>query len=138
MNNGITTQRRHGGFTLIELMMVIVIVAILLAIALPAYQNQIIRGHRAAAKSEMLEIANRQQQFLLSDRAYASKATLTSSGYALPTDVAGRYDFDVTVGDPNDPPTFEIIFTSKGAQASDGELRLTSEGLKTPTDKWER
>jgi len=138
MNNRIRARRRHGGFTLIELMMVIVIVAILLAVALPAYQNQVIRGHRAAAKSEMLEIANRQQQFLLSERAYASKAALTASGYALPSDVAGRYDFDVTADDPNDVPIFEITFTPKGAQASDGNLTLNSEGVKLPADKWER
>jgi len=131
-------KRGQVGFTLIELMIVIAIVAILLAVALPAYQNQVIRGHRAAAKAEMLEIANRQQQYLLADRAYASKETLTDSGYALPNEVDTHYEWDITVGDPNDPPTFTITFTPEGAQAVDGELTITSEGVREPADKWER
>ena len=140
MKKQLAAKQSQAGFTLIELMIVIVIVAILLAVALPAYQNQVIRGHRAAAKAEMLEIATRQQQYLLSDRAYASKATLLASGYALPDEVDTHYDWDVTVGDdPNDPPTFTIIFTPEGAQAADGPpLTITSEGVREPADKWER
>jgi type IV pilus assembly protein PilE len=137
MNNEITVQRRNGGFTLIELMMVVAIVSILLAIVLPGFQNQMIRGHRSAAKSEMLEIANRQKQFLLSDRAYASKATLTAGGYALPADIATHYDYDITIP-ASTVPAFTITFTPKGAQASDGALTLNSEGVKTPAEKWER
>ena len=64
------------GFTLIEIMIVVVIVTILMAIALPAFRNQIIRGHRAAAQSEMMDLANREQQFLLANRAYADKTTI--------------------------------------------------------------
>jgi type IV pilus assembly protein PilE len=139
MKNRLTVKRSQGGFTLIELMMVVAIVAILLAVALPAYQNQQIRGHRSAAKAEMMEIANRQQQFLLSDRAYANDATLTASGYGLPTEVSDRYDFSVTVG-AGTVPSFLITFTPKGSQASDGPLPLTlnSAGVKTPAEKWER
>ena len=133
----ITQHSRQSGFTLIELMVVVAIVAILLAIALPAYQDQQIRGRRAAAKTEMLEIANRQQQFLLSDRAYANTATLTASGYGLPTEVSDHYGFAVTVG-AGTVPSFLITFTPTGSQASDGALTLNSAGVKTPAAKWER
>jgi type IV pilus assembly protein PilE len=136
MNNGITTQRRHGGFTLIELMIAIVIVAVLLAVALPTYQNQIIRGHRAAAKAEMMEIANRQQQFLLANRAFAPD--LATLGYALPTEVAANYTAAITL-DPNDVPSYVITFTGIGRQASDGDpLTINHQGVKTPADKWTR
>jgi type IV pilus assembly protein PilE len=126
---------RQSGFTLVELMIVVVIVGILLAVALPSFQNQVIRGHRAAAQAEMLEIANRQQQFLLANRAYADKATLEANGYALPTDVGTRYGYAVTVGLAT-IPTFNITFTATGPQASDGNLTLDHLGEKLPADKW--
>lgn len=137
MNRTQTATRTQGGFTLIEVMMVVAVVGILLAIILPSFQDQIIRGHRAAAKSEMMEIANRQQQFLLSDRAYANTATLTASGYSMPSEVSDHYDFAVTTG-AGTVPSFLITFTPKGGQASDGALTLNSEGVKTPAEKWER
>jgi type IV pilus assembly protein PilE len=137
MKRQLAAKRRQGGFTLIELMMVVAIVSILIAIVLPAFQNQMMRGHRAAAKSEMMEIASRQQQFLLSDRAYATKVALVASGYGLPSDVAKHYDFDITVG-ATTVPSYTITFTPTGSQASDGALTLNSEGVKTPADKWER
>lgn len=137
MKNTLTARRSQGGFSLIELMMVLVIVAILIAIVLPAFQDQVIRGHRASAKSEILEIANRQQQFLLSDRAYANTTTLAASGYGLPAEVATYYDYAVTVG-AGTVPTFLITFTPKGTQAGDGNLTLDSEGVKFPPAKWER
>jgi type IV pilus assembly protein PilE len=136
MKNRLTVKRSQGGFTLIELMMVVAIVAILLAIVLPAYQNQIIRGHRAAAKSEMLEIANRQQQYLLSNRAYTNDLSLLG-GYTLPLDVAAKYSAAVTLGG-GAVPSYSMTFTALGSQASDGNLTLTSEGVKTPADKWTR
>ena len=78
-----TGQSVQGGFTLIELMIVVAIVSILIMVVLPGYQNQVMRGHRSAAKAEMLEIANRQQQFLLANRAYTSNLAQLG-GYALP------------------------------------------------------
>ncbi|WP_304641602.1 type IV pilin protein, partial [Pseudomonas sp.] len=123
------------GFTLIEVMIVVVIVAILATIAYPSYTQYVIRSNRAAAQSTMMDIANRQQQFLMANRAYVNKATLESSGYKMPSELDGRYTWDVTVG--NGPvPSFLITFTGQGAQASDGQLTLNHEGTKTPADKW--
>jgi type IV pilus assembly protein PilE len=130
---------RQSGFTLVELMVVIVIVGVLMAVALPGFQKQVIRGHRAAAQAEMLEIGNREQQFLLANRAYADKATLEANGYALPTDVGSRYGYTVTVGLAT-IPTFNITFTPTGRQASDGALKLDHLGNKergTDTDSWD-
>ena len=122
---------RQNGFTLIELMITVVIVAILASIAMPAYQEYVKRGHRAAAQSEMMDIANRQQQFLLANRAYADKATLEGSGYALPSAVSAKYGYNVVVDNVATPPTFVITFTQIGSQASDKTLVLNSVGLKT-------
>lgn len=129
---GRTKQR---GFTLIELMVVVAIVAILAAIAYPSYQQYVIRGNRAAAQAQMMDIANRQQQYLLANRTFATKTQLEASGYALPTEVIGKYTYDITVGSGS-VPSFTITFTATGSQASDGNLTLDNEGEKTPSGKW--
>lgn len=127
--------QQSRGFTLIEMMIVVVIVGILAAIAIPNYQQYIRRSHRTAAQAEMMDIANRQKQFLLSNRAYVSKADLESSGYQLPTDLRSRYSYTITVG-TDTLPSFVINFTALGAQVADGDLSLSSAGDKTPPDKW--
>ncbi|WP_062472129.1 type IV pilin protein [Variovorax boronicumulans] len=127
--------RTSGGFTLIEVMITVVIVAILASIALPSYRQYIVRSKRSAAQAQMMDIANRQQQFLIANRSYADKTALTTSGYSLPAEVSSNYSYDVTLQDSG-PPTFTITFTAIGSQAGDGNLGLTSEGVKTPPEKW--
>jgi type IV pilus assembly protein PilE len=123
-----------SGFTLVELMIVVAIVAILAAVALPGYQQYLIRGKRASAKSAMMDIANREQQFLLVNRVYADKLTLTANGYTLPSEASQNYSWDVTVNNAATPPTFTISFTA----TNDGTLTLDSLGNKSPADKWSR
>jgi len=126
---------KQHGFTLIELMITVAIIGILAAVAYPSYASHIIKSNRSAAKAQMLDIANRQQQFMLANRAYATAAALATSGYALPSDVSSRYSYDVTVG-TGAVPDYLITFRAIGSQASDGDLTLNSEGLKTPSNKW--
>lgn len=127
--------RNHYGFTLIELMITVAVVAILGAVAYPSYATHIIKGNRAGAQAQMLDVANREQQFLLANRGYATKTVLETSGYALPSEVSTRYSYDITVG-ADTVPGYTITFTAIGSQASDGPLTLNSEGVKTPSSKW--
>lgn len=129
--------RKRGGFTLIELMITVAVIAILAAIALPSYTQYVIRSKRSAAQAQMMDIANRQQQFLIANRSYADKPALTASGYALPSEVASNYSYDVTLSPPG-VPGFTLTLTplGTGTQASDGALTLNSEGVKTPAGKW--
>ena len=119
---------RQSGFTLVELVIVMAIVAILAAVAFPAYQEQVRKSNRAAAQSEMMDIANRQQQFFLANRSYAD--SLDGLSYALPDEVSERYDTAIDVDNDATPPTYAITFTAKDTQASDGDLTLDSEGVK--------
>ncbi len=129
------TPRHERGFTLIELMITVVIIGILAGIALPGYQNSVRKSHRSAAQAEMLDIANREQQFLLANRSYT--ATLSSLGYSIPDDVAARYTCTVAVTSSG-LPTFTIscVPTSLQSATGVGTLTLDSTGAKTPASEW--
>lgn len=130
-------RRHNSGMTLIELVVAVAIIGILASIALPTYENFLIRARRGEAKTQMMEIANREQQFLLAQRTYVSKAQLEASGYALPATLTPYYSYAITVGTTG-APSFLITFTPAGAQASDGALTLNHQGVKTPAEKWKR
>ena len=125
---------RRSGFTLIEVLIVSAIVAVLAAIALQSYQAQIRKGNRAAAQSYMMDLAQREAQYLLDARAYAS--TETTLGYAAtPADVAPHYTISIAAPVVA-PPAFTITATAIGAQLPDGGLMINSQGTKTPSEKW--
>ncbi|KWT72733.1 MULTISPECIES: type IV pilin protein [unclassified Variovorax] len=128
-------MRKQHGFTLIELVITIAVVGILAAIALPSYQQYVIRSKRSAAQAQMMDIANRQQQYMLANRGYADKTALEAGGYILPAEVSTGYDYTITLG-TGAVPAFTVTFTPKGSQASDVTLKLNNEGLKEPPEKW--
>jgi type IV pilus assembly protein PilE len=68
------------GFTLLELMIVVAIVAIISAFAFPSYMEYVVNTKRTAATSALLQIADRQQQFFMDNKTYT--ADLTDLGLA--------------------------------------------------------
>lgn len=127
---------KERGFTLIELMIAVAIVAILAAVAYPSYTQHIRKGNRSAAQAQMLDIANRQQQYLLVNKRYATKAEIEGIGYSLPNEVTGKYTWDMEVTAAGSVPAFTVTFTAAGSQLADGNLKLNSQGVKDPADKW--
>jgi type IV pilus assembly protein PilE len=125
-----------AGFTLIELMIVVAVVGILAGIAWPSYRSYVIRSNRSAVQQFMLDIANREEQYMLDARSYATgSSALTTLNVAVPTPVSPNYTITVTaVAGP--PVGYLIKATAIGSQASDGILTLSSAGAKTPASKW--
>lgn len=123
-----------AGFSLIELMIAVAVVAILAAIAYPSYQDQLRRSHRASAQAFMMEIANREQQYLLDARNYAVGSTaIASLNLTIPPDVSPYYTISITPSAPSTPPSYTITATpaSGSSQVADGALTLDHEGRKT-------
>jgi type IV pilus assembly protein PilE len=128
-----TMPRKQSGFSLIELMITVVVVAILAAVAYPSYQDHLRKGRRASAQAFMMEIANRQQQYLLDARGYAIGSTaLTALSITTPSDVAAHYSLTVDPSAPTTPPSYTITATpTSTAQSADGALTLDHQGNKT-------
>lgn len=121
------------GFSLLEMLVVMAILAILAAIAIPSYSSYIQNGNRSAAQSFLLEVDNRQKQYFLDARSYAS--TLSALSMSAPADVSDHYTISIDV--TATPPAFTLTATPKSdsSQAGDGALTLSSDGSKTYGDQ---
>ena len=133
------------GFTLIEVMIVVVIVAILASIAYPSYRNQVLKGNRAAAQGYMMCLSSREEQMMLDRRQYVAAANnaalaATTGLPSVTSEVSKFYDIKVESPNPATPalPSYLITATpiAGSIQAVDGNLTLDSTGVKTPAAKW--
>lgn len=124
--------RSSQGFTLIEMMIVVAMVAILAAIALPAYTDQIKKSRRAEAQAYMLAVAARQQQFLVDTRAYGA-GTAASAVLPQPANVTTGYGAIAMTVVAGPPPTFTLTATPNSNQSSEkcGTLTINETGTKT-------
>ena len=128
------SEERRRGFTLIELLIVVAVIAILATIAYPSYVEYVVRSNRSEAQQFMLDIANREEQYLLDARQYG---TLANLGLTVPARV-NRYYTVTAIPAAGPPPSYQITAVPRVGtmQASDGSLDLTDQGVKTPADKW--
>jgi len=125
--------RKVTGFTLIELMIVLAIVAITAAIALPSYQNQIEKTRRSAAKSDLVELASFMQRFYTENNRFDQDRGAVAIALPFnesPQDGAAKY-YDLTLVVAQS--SYTLKSTPKGTQSGDfcGTLSLAHTGAKT-------
>jgi type IV pilus assembly protein PilE len=140
------SRRAVGGFTLIEVMVVVAIVAILAAIAYPSYLRQIQKSRRTDAKTALLDLATREERFFTMNNAYAGTAANLGYGGTFPIDVlsSGTAFYQLKVSAAS-AAGFTATATPVGTQAGDtlcGTYTIdqlgtqTNSGTGTPADCW--
>ena len=127
----ITATPKSRGFTLFELMIVVAIVGILAAVALPAYNESVKRGNRSAARSALLETQQFMERFYAANSRYSTDTggttapTLPARLQAVPSD-APKYDLTVTAISLN---SYTLTATPRVTDKC-GNLTLTNTNVK--------
>jgi len=134
---------RKGGFTLVELVIAVFIVALLLTLILPIYQHQLSKTRRSLGGAELMQVMMRQEQYFLEHKQYAPTLTylgypsspyaISAQGNAVPVVAGDRiYLIDQTLRDDR----YTLYAIPQLAQAADrhcGTLSLDSTGIKSAT-----
>ena len=125
-------KTRVFGFTLIELMIVVLIMSILGAIAYPGYRNYVLRAARSEGKASLVTVASKQEQFFQNNKTYTTdisgdlnEATMSETGKYTITAAA---DAGCTIA-----TCYLLTATRAGGQTDDsdcGDFTLNSAGTK--------
>ncbi len=121
-------MKKQSGFTLIELMIVIVIIGILAAIAYPSYQGAVRDTRRAVAQGDLFELAGSLERQYTTNPDYSAASLPFNES---PKDPGPKY-YDLTLATSASGARFTLSAAPKGAQASDycGTLTLDSTNTK--------
>ncbi len=120
-------RRRQRGFSLIEIMVVVLIIAVIAAIAYPSYQRAMERTRRADGREAIMRIAAAQERFFTNRNRYATLADL-----GLPNTSESNF-YRITVALANANQTYTITAAPQGIQAGDAcrQLVINNVGNKT-------
>ncbi|WP_257386715.1 type IV pilin protein [Tahibacter caeni] len=131
-------RSKSGGFTLLELMIVVVIIAMLASFAMPAYQRYSQRARRADGKELLMRVAAAQERYYTNFNRYAVNPLTgaTSLGLSSLTSERGYYTISSANGATGNTQSYVLsaIPVPGGPQAADqcGTLTVNNTGVKTP------
>jgi len=129
-------RKLKSGFTMIELLIVVAIMAIIVAVALPNYREYVIKSNRSVAKGALLELASRQEQYFLNNRSYTNSledlgfdATyyVDSEGQPLASSSGSIYQLTIDEPDSNTGETsYTLLATPQNGQTEDARCATFS------------
>lgn len=132
-------MKKNKGFTLIELMVALAIVGLLVAVALPSYQQSVRKSHRADAQITLSSLATQQEKFYFRANNYTDDFADIINGLDPETTTVdsneGFYEITLTAGPGL--RSWSMTAVPQGGQASDtvcAEITLTNTGAKTAKD----
>lgn len=118
---------------MLELMVVLALLAVLAAIAIPSYEEVLQRSRRSEAREALSDFASRQEQFFLDNKTYA---TTTAALGRNATTENGYYVITIPA---TTTTSFTLTATAQAPQNQDTDcaaMSLTSTGSRTPVDCW--
>lgn len=126
-------MRSIRGITLIELLVVIMIIGVLAAIAIPTYNNYMVRARRAEAKTALEQVRAAQEMWRAERGSYGSLAQIQNTMKAPPLSISSYYNWEFTVLNAN---SFTARAVPIGSQPATEELFINHHGQKWPAEKW--
>jgi len=129
-------MRTARGFTLIELMVVVSIIALLFFVALPSYQSSMLRAHRSDAQSILMDISAREEKFVAQNNTYTTEiSAATGLNLGSVNSKNGYYSLAVSAcGGGTIASCYLITATATGGQVNDTDcttITLSSAGVKS-------
>ncbi|GAA4348545.1 type IV pilin protein [Kangiella taiwanensis] len=125
-------MKKNQGFTLIEVMIVVAIVAIIAAIAIPSYNQYVVRSKRADAMGTLMSATQAVERYKSNNNfSYAGADTANVIPTQVPSDGGDAY-YTIAFQAAPTVTTYTLVATPTGSQpASDGTLTINEKGEKT-------
>lgn len=118
------TSHRQGGFTLVELLIVVMVIGILAAVAIPAYYGHVERSRRSDATTTLLGLAMAQERFMAAEGHYAASlngSVSDGSGLGMAADnLSSEGFYTISLVRPEEEE-YTLTAAPRGSQTSDTE-----------------